>query len=132
MWLNDHIWENHILPKPYKSRFFSKEVAVFVIETLLSRDRYTCITRQLVWGRYGAEDRVVLVRAFPYSIGTDCYGRLMYAAKVVVTPAEDILVTAYPDFIIREVSIHYICFNLTVFQICVPSFSYIILFVDSF
>ena len=47
-------------------------------------------------GSIRGKDRLVLVRAFPYSIGTDCYGRLMYAAKVVVTPAEDILVTAYP------------------------------------
>ena len=98
MWLNDHIWENLILTKPYKTRFFSKEVAVSVIETLLSRDRKTCITRQLVWSRYGAEDRVVLVRAFVYIIGTDCYWRLMYAAKVVVIPTEDILKTAYPEF----------------------------------
>ena len=97
MWLNDHIWENHILFKEGKSSFFSKETALYAIETCLTRDSETRVyfkKAKFPW----EDDREVLVRAFPHSLGTGPFGHLMSVAKVVITAREGILVTAFLEY----------------------------------
>ena len=88
MYLCSHIWENHIKPKKGKSRFLGKNIAVFGILTILQRDCFTYVKRDVKL------NREVLTREFCLPIGVEG-NKLLYVGKVVLDE-QGVIITAFP------------------------------------
>lgn len=93
MLVNKHIWNNHILFKKNKSRFYNEETAVRVITKILEVDQSTTVCR----GNLG---RLVLMRKFPYSIRVDSKNTELFVGKVVLGVSGDVI-TSFPTERIR-------------------------------
>lgn len=89
-YLNRHIVQNHIKRKAGKTHFLSKQIAIFVIRTILARDESTTVREDKNF-----KDRLVLSRRFATHIGLRKKGQL-FVGKVVIT-AEGTLITAFPS-----------------------------------
>lgn len=88
--LNKHIIQNHIKRKAGKTCFLNQKTAIFVIRTILGRDKNTTVKEDKNF-----KDRLVLSRRFQTHIGLQKRGPL-FVGKVVIT-IEGKLVTAFPS-----------------------------------
>ena len=88
MYINKHIWENHISFRSNKTTFNNKDTAVYVIEKILKRDIHTTERK----GKYG---RTILKRKFTVPIGVDTKNKNLFVGKLILGVTGEI-VTCFP------------------------------------